>query len=881
MRHLLITGLALLVNLSFYSQTYIMTNGSISTCSGDFYDDGGIGNDYAVDTTLTYTVCSSNPGFTMSVIFNSFDTESGYDDLCIYDGNTTGAPLIGCFSGTELNGETIEGTGGCLTFEFYSDFIIADPGWEATFDCQAPCQAVDATVSSVTPTPTGPENSIQICLGDSVQATANVAFPENNTYYAQSAATSTFTWFSGGGFKTDGQSVNITYNSPRRSVLYLIVEDIEGCSDTVKAGIVSAGLPPTFSDLVFTDNDTICLDDSVTITISPQPTELTLPSLDVGDTINLPDGSGQSYTSSLNINIFDPGTTYEPGFIEEFFSSMEHSFLGDLEIKIICPNGQEAILKGYPGGGGTYLGEPVDVTANNGVPGVGYLYGFSQNNNNFGTMVGEAGNYQQNFTDALGNNYTNEDYLPSGSYLPEENYDLLLTGCPLNGPWTIEITDNLGIDDGFVFEWGITFNEIIMTDTSAQTVIPQVIAMAWDPTPTIVDNPNDSTIIVSPADSGKYSYVFKVQDDFGCAHDTTISIYVKDRPQSFAGNDTTTCLMQIQLNPEVKGIDPVWSTISGNGSFEFDDSLIHTPIVKALDTGVYSYALTEDVNGCQSYPDTINVLYYSLINTIDIGVDNDTVCIPNEVTFANLSDMTQFSDITWNLGDGTEIDSEAAPVHGYTSVGCYDIIVTLTSPEGCTVDSIFPSFVCAYNYPTANFTFNPFEPVVPQTQVTFTNLSTGSGNDSLQYIWFFDTLAIDSSENPIYEFPTTFGGTYTNTLITYNEGGCADTVSKDVTVKNFLSIFVPNSFTPNGDNANDFFYPVLTNSDLIEYNVYIFDRWGNIVSESDDMELDYKWNGRLKDGSPAPMGIYSFLIRFKELDDTKNQKMTGHITLFR
>lgn len=881
MRNLLLFGLACIVNLSLFSQTYIMTNGSISTCSGDFYDDGGLAGDYAVDTTLTYTVCSSSPGFTMSVIFSSFDTESGYDELCIYDGNSTSATLIGCFDGTELDGQTIEGTGGCLTFEFYSDFIIADPGWEATFDCKAPCQAVDASISTITPTPVGPENSIQICLGDSVQATAAVSFPENNTYYAQSAGTSTFTWYSGGGYKTDGQSVNITYNSPRRSGLYLIVEDVEGCSDTVKAGIVSAGLPPTFDELVFTDNDTVCLDDSVTITMSPKPTELTLPSLEVGDTINLPDGSGQSYTSTLNINIFDAGTTYEPGFIADFFANMEHSFLGDLEIKIICPNGQEAILKSYPGGGGTFLGEPVDVTANNGVPGVGYLYTFNQNNSTYGTMVGEAGNYQQNFTDALGNNYTNEDYLPAGSYLPEEDYDALLTGCPLNGAWTIEITDNLSIDDGFVFEWGITFNEIIMTDTSAQTVVPQVISMAWDPDPTIVSNPNDSTIVVLPTAAGKFDYTFRVQDDFGCVHDTLVSVYVKDRPQSNAGNDTATCLTLLELAPEVKGTDPLWTAISGPGGFEYDDSTIHNAITKVTDTGLYSFALTEDVDGCQSYPDTINILFFSLVNTIDIEVDNDTVCIPNAVTFNNLSDMSQFSDIRWNLGDGTEINSELSPTHNYTNAGCYDVLITLTSPQGCTVDSLFPNFVCAYYYPTANFTFDPFEPVVPQTQVTFTDLSTAAGNDSLYYVWLFDSLAVDSSQNPVYEFPTTVSGTYNNTLIVYNEGGCADTISRELTVKNFLSIFVPNSFTPNGDNANDFFYPVLTNSDLIEYNVYLFDRWGNIVNESEDMELDYKWNGRLKDNSPAPAGVYSYLIRWKELDDTRNRKMTGHFTLFR
>src|SRR5690554_2033478 len=74
-----------------HAQNYNMTNGgSISTCSGTFYDSGGSGGDYGSNETLVYTICPSTPGQAIQVNFTSFDLENSYDNLSIYDGNSTG-----------------------------------------------------------------------------------------------------------------------------------------------------------------------------------------------------------------------------------------------------------------------------------------------------------------------------------------------------------------------------------------------------------------------------------------------------------------------------------------------------------------------------------------------------------------------------------------------------------------------------------------------------------------------------------------------------------------------------------------------------------------------------------------------------------------------
>ena len=77
------------------AQSYTMTNGSISTCSGTFLDPGGNAN-YPNNANYTYTICSSN-GTHVNALFTLFKTQSNADFLYVYDGNSTSAPLMGTY----------------------------------------------------------------------------------------------------------------------------------------------------------------------------------------------------------------------------------------------------------------------------------------------------------------------------------------------------------------------------------------------------------------------------------------------------------------------------------------------------------------------------------------------------------------------------------------------------------------------------------------------------------------------------------------------------------------------------------------------------------------------------------------------------------------
>lgn len=124
-------------NLISASEAYIMQNGTITTCNAMFYDDGGQNQNYGNNKDLTMTFMPATEGGIIEVSFNSFDTESNYDFLYIYDGTSTSAPQIGQpHSGSDNPGTvTATNAAGAITFRFTSDSSVNKDGWEAHVRC--------------------------------------------------------------------------------------------------------------------------------------------------------------------------------------------------------------------------------------------------------------------------------------------------------------------------------------------------------------------------------------------------------------------------------------------------------------------------------------------------------------------------------------------------------------------------------------------------------------------------------------------------------------------------------------------------------------------------------------------------------------------------
>jgi hypothetical protein len=456
------------------AQTYLISDeGTVSTCTGTLYDSGENG-DYSNSEDYTIIICSDNSA-PLILDFTTFYTESS-DHLTIYDGpNTSSTIIINNASGTTLQGETITSSGNCLTLVWDSDYSVVYGGFAANISCALPCQDFNVNVGTVTPAITNLDSMwIDICVGESIDFNVVGDYPNNNTEYLQSDATTDFYWE-----VYDGDSNDLTHGIGMTNfgysfdeeggyILTITAIDNNGCANQNYLQIrIRVSISPIFTGVNIVQ-DTICVGQEVTLDGYGYvtPIQWSIPvQTEAADTAFLPDGSGIEYTSEITYQIFESGQTLDDvSDLYAICANMEHSYLGDLTVWIECPDGSTMeLFDTYGGSGGSvFLGEPVDNDSDL-TPGVGYDYcwvqGASDTFEDFlsGTVP------TQTFTDASGTTYTNHSYMPTSDYAPEGDWSDL-QGCPLNGTWAIHVLDNIGIDNGYIFYWQLYLNPDLIPD---------------------------------------------------------------------------------------------------------------------------------------------------------------------------------------------------------------------------------------------------------------------------------------------------------------------------------------------------------------------------------------------------------------------------------
>lgn len=168
-----------------------------------------------------------------------------------------------------------------------------------------------------------------------------------------------------------------------------------------------------------------------------------------------------------------------------------------------------------------------------------------------------------------------------------------------------------------------------------------------------------------------------------------------------------------------------------------------------------------------------------------------------------------------------------------------------------------------------NASFNWIEdPAVP-LGISIANYSSNSS----EFFWDFgdgDTSTFDQPKHS-YSRP----GLYTVWLWASNEYGCIDSTSRQVEVKQDFNLFIPNSFTPNGDGINDLWLMYGGGFDGFELQVY--NRWGQLIFQSNDIN-DF-WDGTFG-GEEVPDGVYYYLINLV-LEDLKTHQERGEVRVLR
>lgn len=313
-----------------------------------------------------------------------------------------------------------------------------------------------------------------------------------------------------------------------------------------------------------------------------------------------------------------------------------------------------------------------------------------------------------------------------------------------------------------------------------------------------------------------------------------------------------------------------WSWQFGDGEFsdEVNPQHIYTT------PGKKEVVLTvEDNNECQDSLVQI-VEYFPSPRTIIVEPSNFIGCTPSTIKLENLSTPIDSTyDITWDLGDGT-FSNEISPEHTYEEAGVYSLSLDIISPIGCLIARRYESFIRIEESPVANFDCFPEQPTVFNKTVNFTDRTDKAG----AWLWDFGGVGSSFVQNPTYTFPDT--GIYNVMLTAYHPvTNCPDTISKVIDVIPTVEFHFPNAFTPNDDSSNDKFLGNGFYEGLRDFEISIWNRWGQQVFSSQDPREG--WNGQeFNSGKAAPQGVYVFKSSYKD-PRGKSFMQEGHVTLLR
>ena len=485
-----------------------------------------------------------------------------------------------------------------------------------------------------------------LCIGETLSLEASAEFPENNTTYFQSVANTSFSWYMDEALESSLQNFTHTFDDAGGYIVSLYAEDTNGCVTPAPVNVfVRVGTTPTINLSVSPSSvcpgvvSNIGTNSSSDLSFSAEIETGGWESLPCEDEFSeplyLPDGSGAVYSTDIVLACFGEGQVLTN--VNDIISvdiNMEHSYSGDLDIYITAPNGVQVTLF-EQAGGSTWFGEATDGDATATNPGVGYDYGWSMNPTYNGTMVdGVANNTSPQPAGGFGNILNSDIYLPIG------DFDDLI-GTPLNGTWTITVVDNLTIDNGWIFSWGITINQNIIP--SSWSFDNFIVEEYFLPEPSIISNFGTS-INIQP-EPGTYNYTYEIVDNFGCTFTEEITVTatsyinaVEEVTNEYCGGDDG------EISLQISGGTPDYSVAWNSGT--------SGTTLSNLSEGTYFYTITDNINCELSGNATIQNGEVGLLFDAEINNDHCNQEI-GDITITPLNGNGPFN-YSWNHSNSNQ-----------------------------------------------------------------------------------------------------------------------------------------------------------------------------------------------------------------------------------
>jgi len=403
-------------------------------------------------------------------------------------------------------------------------------------------------------------------------------------------------------------------------------------------------------------------------------------------------------------------------------------------------------------------------------------------------------------------------------------------------------------------------NQAICEGENAQLSASGGITYLW--------NTGDNTANISVSPPSSIDYIVTVTDNNGCSASDAVTVTVNYPPPAHAGNGFSICTGETAQLSATGGVQYVWSPAAG-----LSNAYIYNPVASPSVQTTYTVTVT-DIHGCSATDDVVLSIFPSPV--IAFVVDKYNGCEPLLVHFSD-STPQSIQSWYWDFGDpgsGAMNNSvQQNPLHLYQYAGTYSVSLTVITTDGCQKTLVYNNLITVYPTPIASFT-----PVPPYGSIEYPYITFNDGSINA-YTWFWNfgdptsNNNFSTLQNPTHKYSGE--GNFVVILTVQSEYGCVDSVSGIIRILPGFSIYIPNAFTPNGDGVNDFFNASGTN--ISEYTMYIFDRWGEMMFESHS--LSDGWSGRsARNDEPLMQDVYVYKIIAKD-HLGKTYQYIGHVTL--
>lgn len=374
---------------------------------------------------------------------------------------------------------------------------------------------------------------------------------------------------------------------------------------------------------------------------------------------------------------------------------------------------------------------------------------------------------------------------------------------------------------------------------------------AWSPATGLSSNTGNS-VETSPAQTTIYTITGTTN---GCTGITTATVVVKPAVQVLVNNEA--------ICPGYAAI----LTASGANDYSWSpDITLNTasgPVVVAEPVTTTVYTVIGTNNGCA---DTAHATV-SVMPGLQLTVNDFQICTGGQaVLIASGADSYSWTpNVDFFLPDGSKVIASPEVTTIYT--------VTGTNAAG-TCSGTAQATVALINKVPMSIYASPNPVLADYPLVTF----TGEPHNE-ELTWIFGDGTATEAPHVQHLYPADSDAVYPVMLIVRTTGGCIDTAHLQLIVENSYSYYVPNAFTPNGDEHNNIFRPYIsTGFDSDEFSMAIYNRWGEVVFES--REAAAGWDGTYK-GLEAPAGIYTWTMVTRHLKDAGKASIAGTVTLLR